>query len=71
MICEDSDDKTGGTGTEGHDCNTKPFNPIYMMIWMIITMMMTIIDDDDDECVGVQPLQTILYILQEDGLLTT
>ena len=67
MICEDCDDKTGGTGTEGHDCNTKPFNPIYMMIWMIITMMMTIID----ECVGVQPLQTILYILQEDGLLTT
>ena len=72
-ICDDgegSDDETGGRGTQGHDCNSKHFNPAYMMIWMMITMMMTIIDDDD-ECVGVQPLQTILYILQVDGLLTT
>ena len=63
--CEDNNDETGGRGTQGHNCNFKHFNPAYMMIWMMITMMMTIIDDDDDEC------ETILYILQVDGLLTT
>ena len=46
---------------------------------MMVKAMMTrqvaqelrVIIDDDDECIGVQPLQTILNILQEDGLLTT
>ena len=42
MIVTVTYDETGGRGTQDRDCNSRHFNPAYMMIWMMITMMMTI-----------------------------
>ena len=68
MIVTVTYDETGGRGLiRIATVILDTFNPAYMIIWMMIPMMMTIIDGDDD----VQPLQTILCILQGDGLLTT